>query len=211
MNQDNLALGEIDEMNNSDIYQFSTVNLSDDNIFDPLADSDIECQYYNELSFSSHFQNYSDPILFSLNTRSLLCNYSSLVELLNANIQTPIHFIALQEVWQIPDSGPVQIPGFKFVYKQRSGGRRGGGVGLYIRNFYDFRVLENISIFEQSIFESLVVEVSIPKSRNKIILANFYRPNNHDFYTQSEQMNLFLDIFSTFLGNLASLLLLIPI
>ena len=60
-----------------------------------------------------------DPILFSVNIRSLLSNHDSVDSMLNSFGNIQIHFICLQELWQIVDPGPVQIPGFNLVFKQR--------------------------------------------------------------------------------------------
>ena len=68
------------------------------------------------------------------------------------------------------------------------GGRRGGGVGIYIDNSYEFQVLEDCSIFNQSIFESLVIEIKIPRTNKTFIIANYYRPNHPDIYSLTDQI-----------------------
>jgi hypothetical protein len=50
------------------------------------------------------------------------------------------------------------IPGYNFIYKQRTTAQ-GGGVGLYIKDVYKFKILETHSIFVDRIFESLFIEI----------------------------------------------------
>lgn len=65
--------------------------------------------------------------------------------------------MALQEVWFIPDIKTFSIKGFNFVYKLREHGR-GGGVAFYIKEDLKYKVKESLSIFEENIFENLVIE-----------------------------------------------------
>jgi hypothetical protein len=50
----------------------------------------------------------------------------------------------MQEIWQIPYPELMQINGFRLITNQR--GSRGGGVGFYIRDGIDFKLLQNNSI-----------------------------------------------------------------
>jgi hypothetical protein len=195
-NQGNLNLTGADSLNQNQNLSLNQANLNDRMFYDPSADLNIDCIYYDETSFLQTFQSNENPIIFSLNIRSLMCNHHSLINTLNALSDTNVHFIALQEIWQIIDPGPVQIPGFKFIYNQREGGRRGGGVGIYVKEGYSLKILKENSIFVQDIFESLVIQVNIPASKKSIVIANYYRPNNHS--------DIFLEHYANFMDNLSN-------
>ena len=44
----------------------------------------------------------------------------------------------------------VQIPGFKFIHKQRES-NHGGGVGFYIREWIPFKIIDDLSPFTDDI------------------------------------------------------------
>lgn len=92
---------------------------------------------------------------------------------------------------------------FKFVYKARKSGR-GGGVAFYIREGLSFKIIEKLSIFEENVFENLVVEITLPKQKSTIFSC-IYRPNNHKTLTPNEQINEFLNIFAKHAESLSSL------
>lgn len=178
------------------------LTLKNNVIDDEEHDFSTNCIYYSELSFINSFSNSNEPILYSLNVRSLMKNHSSICTFLQNIGTTPIHFICLQEIWAILDDGPIQIPGYKFVFKQRSGGQRGGGVGIYIKDSYNFRIINELSVFEQNVFEAIGIEFSEQNSDNKSIIVNFYRPNNHYNLSQRDQIEAFFDIFEKYLLEL---------
>ena len=71
-----------------------------------------------------------------------------------------------------------EISGYKFVYKNRIN-RAKGGVGLYIKNDYQFKARDDLSTFIEGEFETIFVEV---KSKpNNLIIGEVYRvPNTSD-------------------------------
>jgi hypothetical protein len=75
--------------------------------------------------------------------------------------------IALQEVWSVPHSDIVNIPGFNLVLKTRSNGR-GGGIGFYKKSCLKHKVLSDLSPFYENEFECLTVETSINGKKNYI-------------------------------------------
>ena len=97
--------------------------------------------------------------------------------------------IAIQETWEIKNVNSLTLPSFhEFIYKTRSSSR-GGGVGFYIKRDLKFKIIEDFSIFNERIFESLCVEVEFSKNNS----ALFIDCNDPDvaFFK-------FWDIFSTF-------------
>ena len=73
--------------------------------------------------------------------------------------------ICLEEVWTIPKYFKMNIPGYKpVVHKLRNQmdnlcSNVGGGVACWVKNEHDFEVLENISVFEERVFESIFLKV----------------------------------------------------
>jgi len=100
------------------------------------------------------------PIFLSLNAQSLQSKYEKLcafiLELCNNDIL--IDAIAIQETWQLPYPDLMQIPGYTLHYKTRVFSR-GGGVGFYIRNDLNSKIIENLSTFHEIFFECTTVEI----------------------------------------------------
>ena len=73
----------------------------------------------------------------------------------------------MQEVWTIPKYFKTNIPGYKpVVHKLRNQmdnlcSTVGGGVACWVKNEHDFEVLENISVFEERVFESFFLKVKV--------------------------------------------------
>jgi len=106
-----------------------------------------------------------------------------------------IDIIAVQEIWQIQNIDTIQIPGFNFYFKQRTFGR-GGGVGFFVNNSINTKVLENLSPFSEKTFESITIEIT--SNNKKIVLSNKYRSPS-----QPATVNLdFINQFETHLSNL---------
>ena len=89
----------------------------------------------------------------------------------------------------------------EFIYKTRSSSR-GGGVGFYIKRDLKFKIIEDFSIFNERIFESLCVEVEFSKN-NSALFISLYRPPSHDILPPSKQNEVFLETLETLLSNLS--------
>ena len=64
--------------------------------------------------------------------------------------------------------------------------------------------LENLSIFFDRVIETQFIEVEL-RPGHSIVIASIYRPNTHPTFTETEQLDQFLEIFSNILAELASL------
>ena len=89
--------------------------------------------------------------------------------------QVNVDIITLQEIWRIPYTEIVEIPGYTFTHKHRTA-NRGGGVGFYIRNTITYRVIPELSPFADNIFESITIEAKIHKKT--YLLSSVYRSPN---------------------------------
>ena len=70
----------------------------------------------------------------------------------------------------------LNLPGYHNpIIRSRTDGIR-GGVGLFIKDSFQFKIREDLSIFNAHVFESLFVEVASQSSKTYII-GVIYRPN----------------------------------
>jgi exonuclease III len=79
---------------------------------------------------------------------------------------------------------------------------RGGGIGFYVRNGLNVKVIDNLSPFEQKIFEALTIQVSYPDK--SILVTSAYRSNGHIVNTTpAQQFERFQQSFDELLHNLS--------
>jgi hypothetical protein len=53
---------------------------------------------------------------------------------------------------------------------------RGGGVGFYIRDHLNARIIDELSPFENKIIEALSIQLTYPDNR-QVLLSSVYRSN----------------------------------
>lgn len=141
--------------------------------------------------------------LYSHNIRSLpnkWSDFSGFIQELNCD-NFNFSVIGLQEIWNIPAGVAYTLPGYhNLIYKTRdSSGTNnniGGGIGFFIDKNYSFEIIENISIFEPRVFESLFIKVKVGKKFK--IIGNIYRPNTLPYAS----LNKFNEYMNTILHNL---------
>ena len=69
------------------------------------------------------------------------------------------------------------IPGYTFISRHRKHYRQ-GGVGIYIKNNINFIIRDDLSIFIETYFETLFLEVTSSKGNRPIIIGEVYRVPN---------------------------------
>ena len=142
-----------------DFVKTSELYFENDDFPNPYSTTNIDSTYYDLSSFKNNFAGNSNSLFISLNIQSLNSKIDSLKilvsQLISENINLEI--VALQEIWQITHPDLYQIPGFNFVYLQRSFGR-GGGVGFYVRDSLTFKSLPNLC-FSENVIEYLTLEI----------------------------------------------------
>ena len=121
---------------------------------------------------NSTVKNSTSLSLLSLNIQSLPSKYHDLLELiteLSIKNCSP-DFICLQETWLVVDANLYPLPGFQpIIFSSRTHGR-GGGVGIYVKTGFSFKKCQLKSIFIDSLFESLFINVSLPTGRNLLLV-----------------------------------------
>jgi hypothetical protein len=78
---------------------------------------------------------------------------------------------------------------------------RGGGIGFYVRNGLNAKIIDNLSPFEQKIFEALTIQITYPDK--SILLTSAYRSNGPIVNTTpAQQLDRFQLSFEELLYNL---------
>jgi len=133
---------------------------------------------------------------------SKFADFNELIALFHVNKCAP-DIICLQELWQFPSVANFSLPGYgPLISKLRAGTARGGGVGFFIKERIQFKILPVYSTFVDKIYESLFIEVAM-SNKSKIVIGNIYRPGSiHPSLSPLEQFNQFAEIFSNTLSTL---------
>ena len=95
--------------------------------------------------------------------------------------QTNFDVITLSETWLKNDKHLLEydrLPGYEFAYRNRDE-KRGGGVGIYIRDTIEFKVRNGISKLDESI-EHLWVEIQGRKKSSACLTGVFYQPSSEN-------------------------------
>jgi hypothetical protein len=172
---------------------------------DPYASRSINSLYYNMSSLPSIQNVSSTPIYLSINIQSLNSKYEQLkhqiLDLLHSNVK--IDAIAIQETWEIRYPDTLSIPGFQeLIFKNREG-MRGWGVGFYVRTGLNYKIIEELSPFENKILESLTIKLEYPGKR-AVLLTSAYRSNGViPGVTETNQLERFFTKFDELLHDIS--------
>ena len=190
----------INELINNPNYEFKSLqddlNPEDNS---PYLGIDLQCNYFDQIEFLNKYSHNNCASIFSLNIDGLASKLSQLRDFTNFFSAHNYLFdiIALQEINDIKESSLLTLPNYSsLVYKKRTL-RRKGGVGFYISQNITFKVCEQLSLFEEGIFESLFIEVEFTKNK-KTLLGNFYKPPN----LNHEQTEIFFQKFQIILDKI---------
>ena len=156
----------------------------------------------SELNGKLQTRDNSSLSYYSHNIRSLPGHWNDHKELLSTLYEeTSFKFtcIALQEIWNIPSGVSYDLPGYhKLVYKIRDesgmNGNAGGGIGIWVDSKYEFEVLDNISLFESRVYESIFIKIKVDKK--DVIVGNCYRPNSAPFANLDKALEMHSSILS---------------
>ena len=158
-------------VNISRLQQFLSPNLNEND--------DIEL--IKELYLSEEFNSYINDLklnglsdIFScmhVNCRSIFKNGDSLLSLLNI-LDLTFCAIGVSETWLKHDDIPFNISGYDFIGNSREA-KRGGGVGIFIRNDYNFIHRKDLDVNNDCI-ESVFIEFNAFHKRT--VFGTIYRP-----------------------------------
>ena len=113
-----------------------------------------------------------------LNCQGLKAHWDSFHNLLweIGGEQNCLDFIGITELYSM-NSGDCILNGYhplEFKTRNDTNNSR-GGIGLYIRDKYQYKLGSDLSVFIPNIFESLFVEIHM--NNTSIIIGVIYRPN----------------------------------
>ena len=83
------------------------------------------------------------------------------------------------------------IPNYVFVHKSRKS-KRGGGVGIYIKNSNKFIERTDLTIYEDGIFEYSFIEIENINSVKALIVVIYRPPNNANRDISEDKMQIIL-------------------
>jgi hypothetical protein len=92
------------------------------------------------------------------------------------NVDIKLSVIGITETWLRDLVHLVDLNGFYFFHKHRSG-RVGGGVGLYLSNNFTVKSRDDLWFDDDELAESLFIEINKSPGKNTIV-GVIYRPPN---------------------------------
>ena len=123
--------------------------------------------------------------LASLNAQSLRKNISSLRQIMK-NLQTD--FIAISETYK-PTISYCSIQNYHPIVIKTRPQKRGGGVGLYIKDNYQYQINLEISQLELKACEVVAVNITNPK----MTIISIYKPPNSNINTFLDELKKILN------------------
>ena len=179
--------------------------LDSDELNDLPHDSiEFNCNYAEDETFLSDINPADNLSFFSLNIQSLPAKFTELKDLL-VLLDYDFDVICLQEIWRLNDADLYNIPGYNFVFKCRTNNMQGGGIGIFVKEQYNFNIMPQFSIFIDKVIETLFIEIEISNGK-KIIVSSVYRPNsNHPNLTSTQQLEQFTEMFNNVLNEISEL------
>ena len=91
-------------------------------------------------------------------------------------------------------AGVVNITGYNFVSNHRKS-KTGGGVGIYLQNGLECKLLEECKFSDPHVIESLFFEIIVPRGKN-ITVGCVYRPPNQNTAMFIDKFNNIVSIIS---------------
>ena len=143
------------------------------------------CKYYdvpefNALKFKNHFS------VISQNIRSMR-NFDHFKQLMFELKTHNFSIVGLQEIRKIPQSVLYKLKGYSNLeYRTRAMGN-GGGVGIFVNSKHQYEVLNDVSIFQEGVIESLLIKVTISPNY-QVIVGNFYKAPSVDTKIFNQQL-----------------------
>ena len=131
--------------------------------------------------------NLANPHLLTMPSflRRLLNNKSDDLTGYLKSLNNEFSVKGLSETWLTDSTKNCYNMNYSFINKTRQ--FKNGGVGMYISNHLEFKIREDLSIYDEEIFESLFIEIHSQKTKNKII-GIVYRPPNNKYNKFEEHL-----------------------
>ena len=96
-----------------------------------------------------------------------------------------------------------KLPNYNFVYTCRKRGK-GGGIGIYIHERHRFNIINDLSLFEDNLFESLTIKIDTDQKKS-FNISCVYRPNTPiQGMSTNDQLDYFIDKMSNLQATMSS-------
>lgn len=171
-------------------------DIFDNDILDNIKNSDsvfkqTQCKYIFSDELNKQIPNDNSFSLIHFNARSLPKNYDDIHTLL-ASLEKKFTAIGISETWLSVNkkSDMYHIDGYNFVQINREN-KRGGGVGIYIDNNFDYLIRSDISN-NTSEFQSIFIEL-LSNEKRCIIIGCIYRVPGSNIDTFLDKLNNILE------------------
>ena len=195
-----ISLGQIEDDPN---YNFRNKYDDENEIFNQNAHS---CDYFEIDEFKNKFKRNIDSFsTYSHNIRSINGHWEDLLDIISSAQPLKFSVIGLQEIWSVTKN--YEIPGYgklEFITRDKNSTPNpncGGGVGLFIdKKYKNYEILEDESIFEPHVYESIWVKIKIKNGPDKII-GNVYRPNSAPLANLEKALQIHNQIIDKILTN----------
>ena len=164
-----------------------------------------QCGYYEPQQLAKELikAHGNRTSCFHINCRGLSNNWERFNELI-CDLQGDkfaFDYLGLSEVYRCDLDERLRLPGYHdLITRCRTDGNR-GGVGLFIKESVQYKIRENLSIFNEHVFESLFVEIESQTSK-KYIIGVIYRPNTAPRGNVGMFSSILLSILDTINANL---------
>ena len=153
--------------------------------------------YLTEDDINSRVAPLSNKINFSvmhLNARSLLKNLDKL-NLMLGSFKKSFSVIGISETWLTDCTVElVNITEYSFISNHRKS-KTGDGVGFYLHNDLQYKLLNECKLSDPEVIESLFLEITVPHGKN-IIVGCVYRPPNQNKALFLDKLNDVLSYIS---------------
>ena len=162
------------------------------NLYEDINEKN-SCDYQSVDDFQNLIKNSKEVFSsLSLNIRSLKKNFYNFRNFIRdiSTDQFQFSVIGLQEIWS---KSNIKLNNYHPLISNERTERRGGGVGFYIKSDLKFQKIDNLSLFDEGVFESICLKIFCGKDRYRLV-ANFYRPPNSSIKDFNNKMNDFFQM-----------------
>lgn len=150
-------------------YKFCDFDQNLDPDSNTFTGFDATCNYYTEEKFTSKVTHKNGLALLHFNCRSIKSSFEAVKKIVvTSNIEFDV--ITVSETW-LNDNDDLTIyalHNFCAVVKNRKD-KKGGGVLIFVNEKYDFKPVDRHSKVVNELFESVTVEITIPKGKNVFV------------------------------------------
>ncbi len=190
---------------NEFLRTYNSNGEDDDDAENGLLNLNLNCDYYDvddlkQIVTTTRGNRYR-YLAIHLNIHSLASKYDQLRTLLSDLHDSGIHinFILLCETFLTGNNASMfPLPGYHFICKNRNHGR-GGGVAMYISENFDFKLRDDLMIYQDQEFESIFAEVTL--NEQKLIVGEIYRVPNTNEQLAIQRYDQILQQLTDFSGN----------